>query len=132
MSNDKPDRPQIVAPPPLIVLICIALGFVAKYFLLRLPLFTTKTNLQVAMGAALVAVAIVMVASCRRAFVEHGTHVNPYSPTKSIVTTGPYHFSRNPIYIAFLIVTLAFTFFANSLWFIGSAVLALVFCKLVS
>jgi protein-S-isoprenylcysteine O-methyltransferase Ste14 len=123
VSNDKPDRARIIAPPPLIGVVCIALGFLAKRFLFPLPLLAAKSDLEISIGAALVAFAIVIVASCRRAFIERGTHPNPYTPTKAIVTTGAYRFSRNPIYIAFLIVVLAFVFFTNSLWFIGSAVL---------
>ena len=126
MPNEKPDRAPIIAPPPLIALICIILGFLAKRFVAPLPLLAAKSNLQVSIGAALVAFAIVIVASCRRAFVEHGTHPNPYSPTKAIVTTSVYGVSRNPIYIAFLIIVLAFTLFTNSWWFIGSAVLTFI------
>ena len=129
VPNDKADRAPIIAPPPLLVLACIALGFLAKHFQ-PLPLFATKTNLQVSIGAVLVILAILMVALCRHALVEGGTHPNPYKPTKAIVMAGPYRFSRNPIYIAFLMVTLAFTLFTNSLWFIGSAVLAVVLLQL--
>jgi protein-S-isoprenylcysteine O-methyltransferase Ste14 len=124
VPNEKPDRAPIIAPPPLIVLVCIALGFLAKHFFSPLSIFGAKSNLQVSTGAALVAFAIVIVASCRRAFIERGTHPNPYTPTKAIVTTGVYGLSRNPIYVAFLIIVLAFALFTNSWWFIGSAVLA--------
>jgi len=123
VSNDNPDRARIIAPPPLIPLICILLGFAVKHFVSPLPLFATKTNFQVSAGAALVAFAVVIVASCRRAFIERGTHPNPYTPTKAIVTNGVYGLSRNPIYVAFLLIVLSFVLFANSLWFIGSAIL---------
>lgn len=113
-----------MAPPPLIVLACIALGFLAKHFFSPLSIFGAKNNLQISIGAGLVAFAIVIVASCRRAFIDRGTHLNPYTPTKAIVTAGMYGLSRNPIYIAFLIITLAFALFTNSWWFIGSAALA--------
>lgn len=123
MPNNKPDRAPIIAPPPLIVLVCILLGFGAKDFIWPLPVFAAKTNLQVSIGAAIVVFAIIVVASCRRAFVERGTHPNPYTPTKAVVTKGLYGLSRNPIYIAFLLIVLSFVLFTNSLWFIGSAVL---------
>jgi protein-S-isoprenylcysteine O-methyltransferase Ste14 len=126
VSNDKPDRARIFAPPPLIALICILLGFAAKDFVSPLPLSSTKTNLQVSAGAALVAFAVAIVASCRRAFVQRGTHLNPYRPTKAIVTDGVYGLSRNPIYVAFLLIVLSFVPFTNSLWFIGSAILTVL------
>ena len=59
-----------------------------------------------------------IVLSARRVFVAHGTHLNPYKPTSAVVVTGIYRFSRNPIYIAFLLLLPAFALFANSLWFV--------------
>jgi protein-S-isoprenylcysteine O-methyltransferase Ste14 len=50
--------------------------------------------------------------------IAHGTHPSPYRPTAAIVTTGVYRFTRNPIYVAFLLVVLAFGLFANSWWFV--------------
>jgi protein-S-isoprenylcysteine O-methyltransferase Ste14 len=129
VPNDKPDRARIMAPPPLIVLICIALGFVAKHFLPGVPFFAAKGNIRVSIGSALVAFAIVIIASSRRAFIEHGTHPNPYTPTKAIVTDGVYRVSRNPIYIAFLLIALSFVLFTNSLWFIASAILAFLWLQ---
>jgi protein-S-isoprenylcysteine O-methyltransferase Ste14 len=126
VPNDKPDRAPIIAPPPLIAVICIILGFLAKSFASALPLFATKSNLQIGAGVVMVIFATMIVALCRRAFIQHGTHPNPYTPTKAIVTTGIYGLSRNPIYIAFLVIVLAFTLFANSWWFLGSAALAFI------
>ena len=58
--------------------------------------------------------------------VQRGTHLNPYRPTKAIVTDGVYGLSRNPIYVAFLLIVLSFVPFTNSLWFIGSAILTVL------
>ena len=32
----------------------------------------------------------------------------PWSPTSALVTEGPYHFSRNPIYLSFALMYLGF------------------------
>ena len=37
-------------------------------------------------------------------------------PTTALVTTGPYRYTRNPIYIAFFLIYLGFTLLAGTLW----------------
>ena len=101
----------------MLALGCIVIAFIADHFK-RLPLFPTKTWLEIAVGVLLLVFAVGIVASARRVFVAHGTNLNPYRPTNAVVVTGVYRFSRNPIYIAFMIVLLAFALFANSLWFV--------------
>ena len=96
--------------------------FVMREASYPLPLFSSRTPLLEVVGALFILLSIAVIASARRIFVAHGTHLNPYKPTQAIVTTGLYRFSRNPIYIAFVVFTLSFTFFANSLWFVIFAV----------
>ncbi|MFQ5932526.1 MAG: methyltransferase family protein [Nitrospiraceae bacterium] len=46
---------------------------------------------------------------------------NPgHQPTTKIVRSGPYRFSRNPIYLAGLILQLGIALWFNSLWVAGS------------
>jgi protein-S-isoprenylcysteine O-methyltransferase Ste14 len=118
--NDKVDRAQIIAPPPLLGAACIALGFMAHHFK-RLPLFAGARAIQIAIGVGLFVFAGTIIFLARQQFLAHGTHPNPYRPTAAIVSSGVYRFSRNPIYIAFLLIVLGFAFCANSMWFLLSA-----------
>jgi protein-S-isoprenylcysteine O-methyltransferase Ste14 len=119
------DRARIIAPPPLLAVVCIGTAFGARRFE-PMPLFAAKSAVQVAIGVGLILVAIGIIAWCRSVFIRHGTHLNPYTPTKAVVVTGPYRFSRNPIYLAFLIFVLSFALLANSYWFVVAAVLLLI------
>lgn len=44
------------------------------------------------------------------------TPVEPWKPTRSIVEVGPYALSRNPIYVAFLGVQLAYAWGRGNTW----------------
>ena len=62
----------------------------------------------------LVAVALFLYAV--RTFRTAGTPVPGNRPTTTIVRTGPYRWSRNPIYLSFTLLHLGVAFWVNSLW----------------
>jgi len=82
-------------------------------------------------GIFMLVAAICIIAVARHQFIAHGTHPNPYRPTKALVEVGLFGFSRNPIYIAFLLFVLSFTLLANSLWFVIAALVLFLFCTSV-
>ena len=47
-------------------------------------------------------------------------------PTNAIVIRGPFRFSRNPVYVAMLLLQLGVGIWANSLWFLGLAAISAV------
>ena len=63
-------------------------------------------------GAALVVAGTVLLLSCVREFYVAGKGtLAPWSPPKHLVVTGPFRWSRNPIYVAMLIVLIGWTVF---------------------
>ncbi len=63
--------------------------------------------LIIALGVALAAVSFLM-------FRRHGTSVVPRNTPKAMITTGPYRFSRNPIYLADALILLGFVLLQGS------------------
>lgn len=45
-----------------------------------------------------------------------GTKISPLKPANSLVTSGPFRFSRNPLYVAITILFLGLTMLLNSWW----------------
>ncbi len=56
-----------------------------------------------------------------------GEDPNPRVPTQTIVSTGPYAFSRNPIYLAFTLFVAGISFQVNTIWAILILPLGLAF-----
>lgn len=67
-------------------------------------------------GAAAVLIAVALFLSAVRTMRTAGTPVPGDRPTTTIVRSGPYRFSRNPIYLAFSLLHLGIAGWVNSLW----------------
>ena len=124
--TESRDRAVVIAPPPLLTVISIGMGIAIEYFK-PLPLVPGLGHVRIAAAAALVLIAVVCVASAIRQFMRHNEHPSPYKPTGTIMDSGIYSRTRNPIYVGFLIIVLAVAVAMNSAWLLLSfVVLALV------
>jgi protein-S-isoprenylcysteine O-methyltransferase Ste14 len=104
----------VIAPPPLLPLAVIVLAELLRW-LVPLPIVGTDPWRRVVGGALLVCALIfagAAVLTLRRA----RTPVEPWKPTRAIVERGPYAVSRNPIYVAFLGVQLAYAWGRGNAW----------------
>jgi protein-S-isoprenylcysteine O-methyltransferase Ste14 len=109
------DRAAIIAPPPLLTVLCIAAGAVIEHFK-PFPLLPGLGHSRITICITLLIVAAVFVGSAIREFRRHNEDPSPYKPTGTIVDSGIYGRSRNPIYIGFLIFVSAVAVATNSLW----------------
>jgi protein-S-isoprenylcysteine O-methyltransferase Ste14 len=99
--------------PPLVYLGAIALGLLL-HFAWPVRLVSRAVSVQLGGTAVLVAVALFLYAV--RTFRTAGTPVPGNRPTTTIVRTGPYRYSRNPIYLSFSLLQLDVAVWVNSLW----------------
>jgi len=67
-------------------------------------------------GPIIAACAVVLLLFSYREFRAAGTSVRGSKRTTTIVRTGPYRFSRNPIYLAFILLVLGLSVWLNTLW----------------
>jgi protein-S-isoprenylcysteine O-methyltransferase Ste14 len=105
--------------PPLVYLTSLVIGGLLQSAL-PLPFFPETQN--VALGASLVVVALALVSYSVAQFRAAGTPVPARKPTAVIVRTGPYRFSRNPIYLAFSLLQLGIAIWVNSVWLLATLV----------
>ena len=109
------DRAAIIAPPPLMTVMCIAAGAVIEHFE-PLPILPGLAHSRITICITLLIVAATLIGSAIRQFRQHNEHPSPYKPTGAIMDSGIYGRTRNPIYVGFLIVVLAAAVAMNSLW----------------
>jgi protein-S-isoprenylcysteine O-methyltransferase Ste14 len=105
--------------PPIVYLISLVIGALIQ---LAVPLPFLPRSLSLPLGASLVVVAIGLFSYSVAKFRAAGTPVPARKPTTVIVRTGPYRFSRNPIYLAFSLLQLGIAIWANSLWLLATLV----------
>jgi protein-S-isoprenylcysteine O-methyltransferase Ste14 len=103
--------------PPFVYLISLVSGAVIH---LAMPLPFLPGTLAAPLGVPLVAVAIALFSYSVAKFRAAGTPVPARQPTTVIVRTGPYRFSRNPIYLAFSVFQLGIAIWVNSVWLLAT------------
>jgi protein-S-isoprenylcysteine O-methyltransferase Ste14 len=101
------DNPGVLAFPPLIFAIFAAIGIVI-HFLAPVHLLPYSLALVIGIGMALLAVALAIWAN--GVMKAAGTNVRPDMPTLTIVRTGPYRFTRNPMYLSLCLAQVAIAF----------------------
>jgi|SRR6185295_761390 len=114
--------------PPLVYLGAIVCGVMLD--LVR-PLPWLPAGTGVWIGAPLVILALALFVASTRQFRRAGTPVPGNEPTTAIVQSGPYRFTRNPIYLAFSVFVLGIACWLNSTWLLGTLGAAVLVMSLV-
>jgi len=71
---------------------------------------------RLAVGLALVVVALALFTAAYRAFRAAGTNVETNKPSTAVVTGGPYRLSRNPIYVSMAALLAGIGIAVGSIW----------------
>lgn len=110
---DKPDTSGVKTPPPLIYLAGLAIGFLLEWLWPTVPL---SDFLGALIGYALIALSLVLFAACLWEFYRARTPVDHGHATRTIIESGPFRFSRNPIYVSMTLLVIGIALVAGSLW----------------
>jgi protein-S-isoprenylcysteine O-methyltransferase Ste14 len=99
--------------PPLLYGVALAIGFLLQWIAPR-PIM--PSNGRYWLGGILLATGIFLAMRGRRVMEQAGTNVNPTLPSTALVATGPFRFSRNPLYVALTLMYLGLSLLSNALW----------------
>jgi protein-S-isoprenylcysteine O-methyltransferase Ste14 len=121
MKNNE-DSPQVITMPPFVFLGGIIIGFIID-LIIPAPFFSEAYDLPA--GLFTIALGIALMAWAVRTFNAAGTNVDVRQPSTTVVSDGPYGYSRNPIYVAMGLIVLGAAIWLNSLWILFSLVIIL-------
>lgn len=107
------DTAGVIARPPLLYLGSLVAGGV---FDLVFPATIPDHPLRLPVAALLVIAGAALLVTCALRFKAAGTNVPTNMPTTALVISGPYRFSRNPIYLALTLIYLGLAFGYGSAW----------------
>jgi protein-S-isoprenylcysteine O-methyltransferase Ste14 len=112
-SGPRSDTAGVIAPPPLIYLSALAVGFGVDAAIGKgsLPL-----PVRVPVGGASIIAGVGLLGSFLQAFRRAQTPVDPYTPSQAIVTDGPYRLTRNPAYLGMALTYAGLALVANAPW----------------
>ncbi|MCD1267132.1 DUF1295 domain-containing protein [Shinella sp. AETb1-6] len=99
----EPDSAGVHFPPPFVYLGALLLGLSAERYV-TLRSFGIDWRLLAAIGAVLFIAGVVLMVAAAGLFRRLGTNTPPSRPTTLIVTTGPYRWTRNPMYLAMALI----------------------------
>jgi protein-S-isoprenylcysteine O-methyltransferase Ste14 len=105
------DNPGVIARPPLIYLGAFLIAVVCHWIW---PMRIVDGAPWA--GLALVGLGVATAVWGRRTMRAAGTNINPAQPAITIVTNGPFQFSRNPLYLSLTVVFLGLTLAVNTWW----------------
>lgn len=116
--SEKPDRPGIRVPPPLLFIAGIAAGLTLDRWVWSFRILERPSRIEAlhATGVALLIIGVAVILWSIHTFRRAHTTVLPFSPASTIVQRGPYLFSRNPMYVGMMFCYLGIAFIANSGW----------------
>lgn len=101
--------------PPLVALLYIVLACLLGW-LVPLTFMRTGSDLLRGIGLGLVILGFVSAASAAREFRRARTTLDPHGSVKMLVTSGAYRYSRNPIYLGFVLALIGLPLALGSFW----------------
>lgn len=82
-------------------------------------------------GIALIIIGLGFIILSRRELARYGQPTDPGYPTSQVVKTGVFAISRNPLYLASIIVLLGIALALNILWALVTLIVSIIICHYV-
>ena len=111
--GEHKDHADVKIHPPVLLLMHIAIAYLGKWFI---PVSFAVPNVLRNFGFALVVLGFLLGVAAFVEFRKARTTVDPHGSASSIVTSGIYRFTRNPIYLGFALMLIGLPLNSGTYW----------------
>jgi protein-S-isoprenylcysteine O-methyltransferase Ste14 len=111
-------------PPPLVYLLSVLVGVAIQYVATPLQVPVQRYAINAA-GTAILLGGFGLIITAWKWFQRTGQDPKPWTPTPEIVFSGPYRFTRNPMYLGLTCIQAGLGLALNNLWICLLAALSL-------
>lgn len=119
MAESEPttDTAGVVAPPPLLFLGFLVVGLGLDWLLPgRLWPVDPGWPWRWLVAAVSILGALLLALAAERSFRAVGTDVRPWRPSTALARSGPYRFTRNPMYLGLVVILAAIAIGSDGPW----------------
>lgn len=115
-ATRRPDHADIRVHAPVVYAGALAAGFLLQWLFPVSIAHEEGRTLFRFIGAGLIVLGLTLGGSAVGLFRAAGTSPVPFRPTTALVLDGPYHFTRNPMYLGMLLIYSGIMLITNAAW----------------
>ncbi len=122
MPEPNEDGPKTVFHPPFVMLLAIASAYAIRVVwggILPIPRIVGE-----GLGTVLIIGSIIVLQMGIKTFAAGGEELRPTTPSRQLFTKGIYGYTRNPIYLAFMMLGIGLGLATLNIWTIGTTLFA--------
>ena len=125
MNKSKPKAADVWFFPPYLLWSSLVISMGLELFIKPLPIFEGSV-FQLLIGFLIVGLALVNFFYTYVTFSNNNEEIHPKTVTTQIFTGGTFKFSRNPVYLSFVMMLLGCGITFNSLWYIYFSIINII------
>ncbi len=121
-SSEK-DWSGVIVPPPIVYLVCLLAGMGLDFFW---PIPLLPQAFQFVVGFTIIGSSFLLVGLAFMKFRRSRTPIDYRKPTTEIIATGPFAYSRNPVYVGMTMLMGGIAIAVDSPWILAMAIPAVL------
>lgn len=118
--------------PPMLYLTSILIAMLAARLVTPAPIPSPHPVLLPSLGFMIALLSVSLDIWAVRTLMERQTPVLDSGCARYLVTCGPFRFSRNPIYLAYTLFTVALGLISGNSWFFAAAIVSVTATRLIA